>query len=65
VTSGLQDAEFPGALPVAQVTSVKNGNSASDETVALEPVADFAHLSYVSVLIWGPQTPGSSATGGS
>jgi rod shape-determining protein MreC len=64
VTSGLQDAEFPAGLPVAQATSVKNGNSANDETVALEPVADLAHLSYVSVLIWGPDVTGSS-TGGS
>jgi rod shape-determining protein MreC len=64
VTSGLQDAEFPPGLPVAQKLSVKNGNSANDETVTLQPVADLAHLSYVSVLIWGPDASGSS-TGGS
>jgi rod shape-determining protein MreC len=65
VTSGLQDAEFPPGLPVAQKVSVKNGNSANDETVTLKPVADFDHLRYVSVLLWGPATSGSSAaTGG-
>jgi rod shape-determining protein MreC len=63
VTSGLQDAEFPPGLPVAKKLSVKNGNSANDETVNLEPVADFAHLSYVSVLIWGPDAAGTSAGG--
>jgi rod shape-determining protein MreC len=63
VTSGLQDAEFPPGLPVAQKLSVKNGNSANDETVTLAPVADFAHLSYVSVLIWGPDAAGTSAGG--
>ncbi len=64
VTSGLQDAEFPPGLPVAQKLSVKNGNSANDETVTLEPVADLAHLSYVSVLLWGPETSGSQIAGG-
>jgi cell shape-determining protein MreC len=64
VTSGLQDAEFPPGLPVAQKLAVTNGNSATDETVTLQPVADLAHLSYVSVLIWGPDASGSS-TGGS
>jgi hypothetical protein len=48
---------------VAQKLSVKNGNSANDETVTLRPVADLAHLRYVSVLIWGPDAPGSSAGG--
>ncbi len=60
VTSGLQGAIFPPGLPVAEVTSVKNGSSANDETVSLQPVADLAHLRYVSVLLWGP--PGGSGT---
>jgi rod shape-determining protein MreC len=61
VTSGLQGAIFPPGLPVAQVISSKNGSSANNETVSLEPVADFAHLRYVSVLIWGPAGSGSAA----
>ena len=60
ITSGLQGAIFPPGLPVAEVTSVKNGSSANDESVSLEPVADLAHLRYVSVLLWGP--PGGSGT---
>jgi rod shape-determining protein MreC len=54
VTSGLQGAIFPQGLPVAEVTSTKSGSVANLESVDLRPVADFAHLRYVSVLLWGP-----------
>ena len=53
-TSGLQGAIFPAGIPVARVVSSKSGFAASQETVMLRPVADLAHLRYVSVLLWGP-----------
>jgi rod shape-determining protein MreC len=50
-TSGLQGANFPAGIPVATVVSSKTGASASQESVALQPLADLAHLRYVSVLL--------------
>ena len=55
-TSGLQGAIYPSGIPVAQVVAAKNGLTTSQETVALEPVADLAHLRYVAVLLWGPSS---------
>jgi cell shape-determining protein MreC len=53
-TSGLQGALFPPGIPVAKVVSSHTGTTASQESVSLEPVADLAHLRYVSVVLWGP-----------
>ena len=53
-TSGFSGAIFPPGIPVAQVTKVSNGNSALQETVLLQPLADLNRLRYVSVLLWGP-----------
>jgi rod shape-determining protein MreC len=53
-TSGLQGAIYPGGIPVARVVSSKTGTSASQESVTLQPLADLAHLRYVSVLQYGP-----------
>lgn len=54
-TSGLQGANFPGGIPVASVVSAKSGANASQKSVVLQPVADLAHLRYVSVLLsFGP-----------
>ncbi len=55
-TSGLQGAAYPAGIPVARVVSSSTGGSASEESVALEPEADLAHLRYVSVVLWGPPT---------
>jgi len=53
-TSGLQGALFPPGIPVASVQTSHSGSSASEETVTLQPIADLAHLRYVSVVLWGP-----------
>jgi rod shape-determining protein MreC len=53
-TSGLQGAIFPGGIPVAKVVSSKTGSTASQESVALQPLADLSRLRYVSVVLWGP-----------
>ncbi len=55
-TSGLQGAVFPGGIPVAKVVSSKTGSTASQESVALEPLADLSRLRYVSVVLWGPSS---------
>jgi rod shape-determining protein MreC len=55
-TSGLQGAVFPGGIPVAKVVSSKTGSTASQESVALEPLADLSHLRYVSVVLLGPSS---------
>jgi rod shape-determining protein MreC len=54
VTSGLQGALFPAGIPVARVVSSHTGDTASQESVSLQPEADLPHLRYVSVVLWGP-----------
>jgi rod shape-determining protein MreC len=56
ITSGLPNADFPGDIPVATVTSTSNGTTASQESVTLQPLADLSHLRYVSVVIYGPSS---------
>jgi rod shape-determining protein MreC len=53
-TSGLQGAIYPGGIPVATVVSARTGTNASQESVTLQPLADLAHLRYVSVILWTP-----------
>jgi rod shape-determining protein MreC len=53
-TSGLQGALFPAGIPVARVVSSHTGDTATQESVSLQPEADLAHLRYVSVILWGP-----------
>jgi rod shape-determining protein MreC len=55
-TSGLQGAIYPKDIPVASVVTSKTGATASQESVTLEPLADLAHLRYVSVVLWGPSS---------
>ncbi len=55
-TSGLQGAIFPAGIPVASVVSAKTGANASQESVTLQPLADLAHLRYVSVVLWTPSS---------
>jgi len=52
-TSGLQGALFPPGIPVARVVASHTGATASQESVSLQPLADLAHLRYVSVVLWG------------
>jgi rod shape-determining protein MreC len=56
VTSGLQGAVFPAGIPVAKVVSSKNKANSSQESVTLQPLADLAHLRYVSVVLYGPSS---------
>jgi rod shape-determining protein MreC len=53
-TSGLQGALYPPGIPVATVQTARTGSSSTEETVTLQPLADLAHLRYVSVVLWGP-----------
>jgi rod shape-determining protein MreC len=56
VTSGLQGAVYPAGIPVAKVVSSKNKANSSQESVTLQPLADLAHLRYVSVVLYGPSS---------
>ena len=55
-TSGLQGALYPPGIPVAKVQASHTGSTASQETVTLQPLADLAHLRYVTVVLWGPSS---------
>jgi rod shape-determining protein MreC len=55
-TSGLPGAVYPGGIPVASVVSSSTGAAASQKSVELRPLADLAHLRYVSVVLWGPSS---------
>jgi len=52
-TNGLQGAEFPKGIPVAQVTSVHLVVGATQKTVLARPLADLQTLAYVQVVQWG------------
>ena len=54
VTSGLQGAVFPGAIPVGRVRTAKAVPSSLQQDVTMEPVVDLQRLSYVKVLKWTP-----------
>ena len=53
-TSGCRGPSTRGGIPVATVVSARTGTDASQESVRLEPLADLAHLRYVSVVLWAP-----------
>lgn len=52
-TNGLQGAEFPKGIPVAQVTSVHLTVGATQKAVLARPLADLQTLAYVQVVQWG------------
>jgi rod shape-determining protein MreC len=54
VTSGLEHAVFPGAIPVGRVRTAKAVPSSLQQDVTMEPVVDLQRLSYVKVLKWTP-----------
>ena len=54
VTSGLQGAVFPGAIPVGRVRTAKAVPSSLQQDVTMEPIVDLQRLSYVKVLKWTP-----------
>jgi rod shape-determining protein MreC len=49
-TSGLQNAQYPGGIPVAKVTSVSTEASSDQETVSAKPLSALGDLQYVEVL---------------
>ena len=54
VTSGLQGAVFPGAIPVGRVRTAKAVPSSLQQDVTMVPVVDLQRLSYVQVVKWTP-----------
>lgn len=55
VTSGLQQSVFPPGIPVGHVVSARTASGALQQTVTVEPVTDFARLTFVRILQWNPQ----------
>ena len=53
-TSGFDAAAFPPGVPVARVTSVHTSAGASQETIAVTPMANLSQLAYVDVVLWEP-----------
>jgi rod shape-determining protein MreC len=53
-TSSLDDAAFPAGIPVARVTSFHTSAGASQESIAVTPMADLSQLSFVDVVLWEP-----------
>jgi len=53
-TSGFDAAAFPPGIPVAKVTSVHTSAGASQETIAVTPMANLSQLAYVDVVLWEP-----------
>lgn len=55
VTSGLQQSQFPPNIPVGQVTKASLRPNALQQDVTVEPVADLAKLTFLTVLQWSPR----------
>jgi rod shape-determining protein MreC len=53
-TSGFDAAAFPPGIPVAKVTSVHTSAGASQEAIAVTPLANLSQLAYVDVVLWEP-----------
>jgi cell shape-determining protein MreC len=59
---------FPGCIPIGRVASVTPRKGSTEVDVKVKPVADLAHISLVTVIIYkpdeavGPITPNSTAT---
>jgi len=56
VTSGVPQSLFPPLIPVGSVTAYRKAPGDLQLTVEAEPTADLAHLSFVKVLQWKPET---------
>jgi cell shape-determining protein MreC len=55
-TSGLQLEQFPAGIPVGRVVSVRHPAQDVEPDIALAPVVDLSALSFVTVLLWSPQS---------
>jgi rod shape-determining protein MreC len=66
VTAGLQNAAFPGGIPLGRVVSVKESTAGLDQKVTLRPLVDVGRLQFLDVLQWpdpGPPALRSAAAG--
>ncbi|HVV38657.1 MAG TPA: rod shape-determining protein MreC [Acidimicrobiales bacterium] len=54
VTSGLQESEYPGGLPVGRVISSKKDRAGLTQSVRVRPLVNLRRLSFVRVLQWSP-----------
>lgn len=54
VTSGVDRSAYPDGIPVAQVTSTREGAGGLSLELVAEPLVDVGRLSFVNVLLWEP-----------
>jgi rod shape-determining protein MreC len=54
VTSGVDRSTYPDGIPVAQVTSTREGAGGLSLELVAEPLVDVSRLSFVNVLLWEP-----------
>ncbi|MGH9212955.1 MAG: rod shape-determining protein MreC [Acidimicrobiales bacterium] len=56
VTSGVDRSTYPDGIPVAQVTSTREGAGGLSLELVAEPLVDVSRLSFVNVILWEPPT---------
>lgn len=54
VTSGVDRSAYPDGIPVAQVSSTREGAGGLSLELVAEPLVDVSRLSFVNVLLWEP-----------
>jgi rod shape-determining protein MreC len=54
VTSGVDRSAYPDGIPVARVTSTREGAGGLSLELVAEPLVDLTRLSFVNVLLWEP-----------
>ena len=54
VTSGVDRSAFPASIPVGKVAEVRKSSGGLTLDLVLQPLADTAELSFVTVLLWEP-----------
>ena len=54
VTSGVDRSAYPDAIPVARVSSTREGSGGLSLELIAEPLVDVDRLSYVNILLWEP-----------
>jgi rod shape-determining protein MreC len=56
VTSGTQGSTYPQGLPIGTVTEVRSDQSALEQNLTVQMLADLSDLTFVSIVQWEPVT---------
>ena len=55
-TSGQQEGLYPAGIPVGTIVTSSSGRGATQQSIAVSPLANLEALAYVSVVLWEPGT---------